>query len=40
VAVISYVFIVGEIKRVELKDTPAKGGLQAGEVSEVSQARI
>ena len=39
VAVISYIFIVGEIKRVELKDTPARGGAQVGEVSEVSQAR-
>jgi ACS family glucarate transporter-like MFS transporter len=40
VAVISYVFIVGEIKRVELKDTPTKGALRASEVSEVSQVKI
>ncbi|SEJ30685.1 MULTISPECIES: MFS transporter [unclassified Pseudomonas] len=39
VAVISYVFIVGEIKRVELKDTPAQGGLRASEIGEVSQAK-
>ncbi|WP_110947797.1 MFS transporter [Pseudomonas bohemica] len=39
VAVISYVFIVGEIKRVELKDTPTQGDLRAREVGEVSQAK-
>ncbi len=39
VAVISYVFIVGEIKRVELKDTPTQGDLRASEVGEISQAK-
>jgi ACS family glucarate transporter-like MFS transporter len=40
VAVISYVFIVGEIKRVELKDTPAQGDVQASEASKLSQAKL
>ncbi|MGE6386527.1 MFS transporter [Pseudomonas sp. NPDC078416] len=39
VAVISYIFIVGEIKRVELKDTPTKGALPASE-AELSQAKL
>ena len=39
VAVISYIFIVGEIKRVELKDTPTKGAQPASE-AELSQAKI
>ncbi|MFY1666829.1 MFS transporter [Pseudomonas sp. Pseu.R1] len=39
VAVISYVFIVGEIKRVELKDTPTQGDSLASEASELSQAK-
>ncbi|MEX6663437.1 MFS transporter [Pseudomonas sp. W2-17] len=39
VAVISYIFIVGEIKRVELKETPTKGALPASE-AELSQAKL
>jgi ACS family glucarate transporter-like MFS transporter len=39
VAVISYIFIVGEIKRVELKETPTKGTLPASE-AELSQAKL
>lgn len=39
VAVISYIFIVGEIKRVELKETPQKGALPASE-AELSQAKL
>ncbi|MBD8598228.1 MULTISPECIES: MFS transporter [unclassified Pseudomonas] len=39
VAVISYIFIVGEIKRVELKETPKKGALPASE-AELSQAKL
>ncbi|UZJ59714.1 MFS transporter [Pseudomonas sp. KU26590] len=39
VAVISYIFIVGEIKRVELKETPTKGALPANE-AELSQAKL
>jgi ACS family glucarate transporter-like MFS transporter len=40
VAVISYVFIVGEIKRVELKDTPMQGDLPASEAGKLSEAKI
>jgi ACS family glucarate transporter-like MFS transporter len=40
VAVISYVFIVGEIKRVELKDTPTQGDLPASEAGKLSEAKI
>jgi len=39
VAVISYVFIVGEIKRVELKEPPAKGPLTGDNTGELSQAK-
>jgi ACS family glucarate transporter-like MFS transporter len=38
--VISYVFIVGEIKRVELKDTPKQGELPASEAGKLSEAKI
>ncbi|MET0612572.1 MFS transporter [Pseudomonas caspiana] len=38
VAVFSYIFIVGEIKRVELKEPPTKGPL-TGEASDLSQAK-
>ncbi|AVB22038.1 MULTISPECIES: MFS transporter [Pseudomonas syringae group] len=38
-AVISYIFIVGEIKRVELKEPPAKGPLLNNSVSDLSEAK-
>ncbi|EPN22107.1 MFS transporter [Pseudomonas syringae] len=38
-AVISYIFIVGEIKRVELKEPPAKGPLLNDSVSDLSEAK-
>jgi ACS family glucarate transporter-like MFS transporter len=39
VAVFSYIFIVGEIKRVELKEPPTKGPLTGEDASELSQAK-
>jgi ACS family glucarate transporter-like MFS transporter len=39
VAVFSYIFIVGEIKRVELKEPPTKGPLTGDNASELSQAK-
>jgi ACS family glucarate transporter-like MFS transporter len=39
VAVLSYIFIVGEIKRVELKEPPTKGPLTGEDASELSQAK-
>lgn len=39
VAVISYIFIVGEIKRVELKENPSKGARPASE-ADLSQAKL
>lgn len=39
VAVLSYIFIVGEIKRVELKEPQAKGPLTGEDASELSQAK-
>jgi ACS family glucarate transporter-like MFS transporter len=38
-AVISYIFIVGEIKRVELKEPPVKGPLLDENASDLSQAK-
>ncbi len=38
-AVISYIFIVGEIKRVELKEPPVKGPLLDETASDLSQAK-
>ena len=39
VAVFSYIFIVGEIKRVELKEPPTKGPLIGENASDLSQAK-
>ncbi len=39
VAVFSYIFIVGEIKRVELKEPQAKGPLTGESASEISQVK-
>lgn len=39
VAVFSYIFIVGEIKRVELKEPPTKGPLTGDDASDLSQAK-
>jgi ACS family glucarate transporter-like MFS transporter len=39
VAVFSYIFIVGEIKRVELKEPPTKGPVTGDNASELSQAK-
>lgn len=39
VAVFSYIFIVGEIKRVELKEPPSKGPLTGDDASDLSQAK-
>ena len=39
VAVFSYIFIVGEIKRVELKEPPTKGPLIGDNASDLSQAK-
>lgn len=39
VAVFSYIFIVGEIKRVELKEPPTKGPLTGDDAGELSQAK-
>jgi ACS family glucarate transporter-like MFS transporter len=39
VAVLSYIFIVGEIKRVELKEPPVEGPLTGDDASNLSQAK-